>query len=63
MTRFVRLAFWSLENDRASPKSASLRFPSLSIRRFEPATEQNTYNKNNKLLHSKLKQSFQYTDL
>ena len=53
MTRFVRFAFWSLENDRASPKSASLRFPSLSIRRFEPATEQNTSNRNNNIIIKK----------
>lgn len=37
MTRFVRFPLWSLENDRARPKSASFRFPSLSMRRFDPA--------------------------
>lgn len=37
MTRFVRFPLWSLENDRARPKSASFKFPSLSIRRLDPA--------------------------
>lgn len=38
ITRFVRFALWSPENERARPKSASFRFPSLSIRRLDPAT-------------------------
>lgn len=37
ITRFVRFPLWSLEKDRASPKSASFRIPSLSIRRLDPA--------------------------
>lgn len=37
ITRFVRFPVWSVENDRASPKSASFKFPSLSINRLEPA--------------------------
>ena len=36
ITRFVRFPLWSEEYDRANPKSASFRFPSLSIRRLEP---------------------------
>lgn len=37
ITRFVRFPLWSLENDRASPKSASFKIPSLFIRRLAPA--------------------------
>ena len=48
MTRLVRFALCSLENDRANPKSASFRLPSLSIRRFEPAIKHNTLNMSNR---------------
>ena len=39
MTRLVRFPPWSEENDLARPKSASFSFPSLSIKRLEPAKD------------------------
>lgn len=37
ITRFVKFPLWSLENERARPKSASFKFPSLSISKLDPA--------------------------
>jgi len=38
ITRFVKFPLWSLENERARPKSASFKLPSLSISKLDPAT-------------------------
>jgi len=55
MTRFVRLALCSFENDLANPKSASFRLPSLSMRRFEPAEKQNKSHASTDLVRPKIK--------